>query len=291
MRSFCFLSLLLIFFSCKESNKDRITRLLKEWESKEITFPNDIIFTRYGMDTLDYHLPESDYTIVSYIDSVGCTACRLQFHRWQNVMHEMDSVSGKSIPYLFVFHPKDKRNLSDLYYLSKRDKFDYPVWVDVEDVFNKQNQLPVENMFHSFLVDKRNKVVAIGDPFQIPKVRELYLNIISGNDEQKLSSQTHMTSASIDQPTIDLGEFDRKVPQKVVITLRNTGKERLVVHDIASSCGCISVDYPKTPVDRGKELSIHVTYKADEPGHISKQLTVYANIESPIRVTIKGQGN
>jgi len=111
--------------------------LVKEWEGKEIFFPTNIVFTEYGVDTLYYHVPESDYTIVSYIDSMGCTSCKLQFYRWQAIMHEIDSVSGKSVPFLFVFHPKDKRDFSELTYLMKRDKFNYPVWIDIEDTFNK----------------------------------------------------------------------------------------------------------------------------------------------------------
>jgi hypothetical protein len=107
MRYIGSLLLLLIFFSCKESSKDRITRLVNEWEGKEIAFPINMVFTQYGKDTLSHQMPTSDYTVISYIDSVGCTSCKLQFHRWKSVMDKIDSITGKSIPYLFVFHPKN----------------------------------------------------------------------------------------------------------------------------------------------------------------------------------------
>lgn len=41
--------------------------------------------------------------------------------------------------------------------------------------------------FHTFLLDKDNKVLAIGNPIHNPKVKELYLKIIQGEKvEQKM---------------------------------------------------------------------------------------------------------
>lgn len=291
MRYICVLLLVFVFLSCKESDRSRISGLVKEWEGKAIVFPEKIVFTKYGIDTLDYQMPESDYFIVSYIDSMGCTSCKLQFHKWESVMNEMDSVLGKHIPFLFMFHPKNKKDLSELNYLMKRDKFDYPVWIDTEDTFNKQNQLPSEDAFHSFLINNQCKVVAIGNPFRNPKVRELYLKIISGGDKQKSSLQSNITSIDVKKTVLDLGEFDYTVPQEVVFTLRNSGKERLVINDIVSSCGCISVDYLRSPIEPEKEISIRVVYKAEKPEYVNKTLTIYANIESPLKVMIRGNAH
>lgn len=86
-RLFLLLLIFSLFFSCKEKDVkvQRIFHLIKEWENREILFPNHIVYTRYGTDTLEYSVPKSDYTIVSYIDSVGCATCKLQLHRWVNI--------------------------------------------------------------------------------------------------------------------------------------------------------------------------------------------------------------
>ena len=52
--------------------------MVTEWEGKKIIYPDDMVFTLWGQDTLDYSLPRVDYTIVSYVDSVGCMSCKLQ---------------------------------------------------------------------------------------------------------------------------------------------------------------------------------------------------------------------
>lgn len=279
-----------MFCSCKESNRGRIARLVKEWEGKEVILPDNIVFTQYGIDTLDYQLPESDYTIVSYIDSVGCTSCKLQFHRWQQIIHEMDSISEQGILFLFVFHPKGTRGVSEVGYLMKRDKFDYPVWIDRDDEYNKMNKLPEESMFHTMLIDRQHKVLAMGNPFQNPKIKELYLNIISG-DANKPGSSSSITELAAEQSVIDLGEFDWETPQKAIFRLNNTGENRLVINDVVASCGCISLDYLKNPIEAGKEVLIQVTYKAEKPEFFNKKLTVYANSKIPLQLIIKGHAN
>lgn len=287
MRKSIYLFLLLIILSsCRETNKDRLTRLVKEWDGKEIVFPESIVFTRYGVDTLEYRLPRSEYTIISYIDSVGCTSCKLQFYRWQHIMHEMDSVSGQLIPYLFVFHPKNKRDFSELSYLMKRDKFDTPVWIDVDDTFNKQNKLPSESILHTFLVDRQNKVVALGNPFQNPQIRELYLSVLNGKGTHEKS--TTLTKAFVEEPVIDMGEFDWKIPQTIDFKLINQGDKPMVINDVVTSCGCISVNYSKHPIEPGKNALVTAIYKAEKPEFFIKKLIVYANTQSTLQLTVKG---
>ncbi len=275
----------LFFFSCVESDKDRITRLVREMEGKEIVFPDDIIYTVYGTDTVDYEIANSKYTIVSYIDSVGCTSCKLQLYRWREFVSEMDSLSDNQVSFRFVFHPKDKK---ELIYLFKRDKFDIPVWIDNVDNFSRMNKLPENSVFHTFLLDNQCKVIGIGNPVDNPKIKELYHQIIL-NEKALTAGSSVITQLEIDKPVVDMGEFNWKESREVEVNLRNTGNEILVVNDIIASCGCITVDYSKKPVMPGRELGINITYKAEYPEYFSKTIKIFANTEdSPIELKVKG---
>ena len=65
----------LFLMSCL--NKDNnIVSLLKEWEQKEILFPKEMYFTTMLRDTTYYNL-QSEYKILAYVDSIGCTSCKL----------------------------------------------------------------------------------------------------------------------------------------------------------------------------------------------------------------------
>ena len=76
-----FLSLISIL-SCEESRRDEIARLVKEWDGKEIRFPECPIFTIQGRDTVEHPFHEAEYKVVSYIDSIGCISCKLHLDRW-----------------------------------------------------------------------------------------------------------------------------------------------------------------------------------------------------------------
>ena len=142
----------------------------------------------------------------------------------------------------------------------------------------------------TFLLDKDNKVLAIGNPIHNPKVKELYLKIIQGEKIGSINESNVLnTMVDIDKTAASLGDFAWQEERKATFTLKNMGNKPLFISDVTSSCGCTSVDYSKEPVNPSESLRLHVTYKADHPGHFSKTITVYCNADaSPIRLKISG---
>ena len=186
---------------------------------------------------------------------------------------------------MFYFHPND---LKELRYILKRDRFDYPVCIDLDNEFNRLNQFPSDMTFQTFLLDKQNKVVAIGNPIHNTKVKDLYLSILTG--KKKDASSLVMTTASVDKTKANLGEFDWKESQTVTFMLKNIGENLLVIHDVTTSCGCITVDYNKEPVKPNATLAIKVTYTAEHAEQINKTISLYCNVEkSPIQLQVKGK--
>lgn len=274
----------LLVASCGESEKERLSRLVSEWEGKEILFPTHSTFTIQGKDTVDFDFRDADYKVVMYIDSVGCTSCKLQLHRWKQLVAEVDSLTNGSVPFLFYFHPKD---MKELRYLTRRDGFTYPVCFDEQDEINRLNQFPSVMDFQTFLLDKDNKVVAMGNPVLNPNIKDLYLEVISRKPKSKPTD--YVTSVSVNQPVIDFGTFSKEEKREASFLLTNTGKGLLVIHDITTSCGCTRVTYNKEPVRFGGTLEVKVTYEAEQAEYINKSILVYCNAEnSPLRLTIKG---
>ena len=285
---------LIVFFclilqsSCKHTTvKKDFLHVITEWKGKEIIYPDDMVFTLWGQDTLDYSLPSVDYTIVSYVDSVGCMSCKLQLLKWKSFISELDSMSQGNVPVVFFFHPKD---IDELIYRLKFDKYNIPVCVDVDNRFDKLNHFPSDMAFQTFLLDKNNKVLAIGNPIHNPKVKELYLKIIQGEKiGQEDEAKGIRTKVGIDKTSVSLGSFDWQEEQKTTFTLKNVGDKSLAIQDVTTSCGCTTVDYPKEPALPGKEIALEVVYKAEQPGHFDKMITVYCNAEtSPLVLKISG---
>ena len=273
-----------VLASCQESREEAMLRLVQEWNGKEIKFPTRSVFTIQGKDTVDFDFKNADYKVVTYIDSVGCTSCKLQLHRWKQLVAEVDSLTDGSVPFLFYFHPK---NMKELRYLTRRDDFTYPVCFDEQDEINHLNSFPSVMDFQTFLLDKENKVVAMGNPVLNPNIKNLYLEVIAKKSENKPSG--HITSVSVNQAVVDFGTFSKEEKRDACFLLTNIGQGLLVIQDITTSCGCTKVTYSKEPVRSGGTLEVKVTYKAEQAEHFNKTVTVYCNTkDSPLRLTVKG---
>ena len=83
-----YILLITAFFSCDNEQKEKekqILQLVNEWQGKQIVFPENTVFTRYLTDTTNYQIPQSEYKVLIYVDSIGCTSCKLQLHKWQEL--------------------------------------------------------------------------------------------------------------------------------------------------------------------------------------------------------------
>ena len=271
------------FYSCKD-RRDDITQLVNKWEDKEIVFPAHSIFTVQGRDTVSFSFSDANYKIVSYIDSVGCTGCKLYLPRWRRFMYEVDTLMNASVPFVFYFHPK---NIEDLRYIIRRDTFTHPVCLDVSDKFNILNHFPSEKAFQTFLLNKENKIIAIGNPILNPKVKELYLKILAGNISK--TTTTSMTEVAIDNLKLDFGSFMHSEIQERSFVLTNIGEAPLIVQDIITSCGCMKTRYVKKPIPPGEKLEITVIYEAEQAEYFSKTIAIHCNLKSsPIILRIVG---
>lgn len=149
------------------------------------------------------------------------------------------------------------------------------------------NHFPSDVNFQTFLLDSQNRVLAIGNPVHNKKVRDLYLQIIAG--QQTGVATSSQTKVVLDKNLDEMGDFDWKTSQTATFSLRNLGNHLLIIEDINASCGCTSVAYSKEPVSPGKSADIQVTYRAEHPEHFEKTITVYCNTPtSPIRLKIRG---
>lgn len=279
-----FLVSLLFFVACQDKKKEEAVSAIKQWMGKEILFPKNSVFTIRGTDTIDFALGASDYKIVSYIDTAGCTTCQLKLAEWQRFMEEVDAASPTHTPFIFYLYPKD---VKDLLIEFRREAFDYPVCLDEKDEFNRLNKLAESKALRTFLLDKENKIVAIGNPIENPNVKKFYLKLLTGKEQE---SSTVMTKVELSTQELDFGTFPKEEQRTGEVLFKNVGDKSFVIHDVVTSCGCTKVDYPKTPTPPGGSLKFTITYEADSPGYFRKNLKVYGNMAgSPMKLIVKGE--
>lgn len=277
------LTILLLLPSCKENEKERIIRLVEEWQGKKVRFPEEMLFSRFVTDTVDYRIPQSDYKVLVYVDSVGCTSCKLQLHKWKELMAHVDSTTNGSIPFLFIFQSKDDKELR---YILKRDDFDQPVHIDRSNAFNKLNNFPADLTFQTFLLDRNNKVAVIGNPIHNLQVKELYLKQLTG----KASPTAGMikTTAEAVNAEIDFGTFPKSETKSATFEIKNTGDNPLVIVDVSTTCGCTAAQYTREPAQPGGILQVSVTMTPKDTGFFDETVTIKCNTSQPVKVKIRG---
>jgi hypothetical protein len=176
--------LLLIFsaFACKKENKRaEAEKAVNEWLGREIKFPSDAQCYMLGKDTIStrcYELLAREFKVLLYVDSTGCSDCRLRLQEWKQLIAESDTLFKGKLGFLFFFQPKSTEEIA---FIFKTNDFSYPVFIDVNNSIDSLNFLSKSAGYQCFLIDKNNRVLAIGNPVQNPKVWELYKKAVNGN--------------------------------------------------------------------------------------------------------------
>ena len=273
--------LLTIFLSaCQDKQKEIITLLVKEWQGKQILFPENMVFTRFASDTTNFVIPTSDYKVLVFVDSIGCTSCKLQLSRWKEFIRYTDSISQKNIP-LFFFQFDDQWEIHSLLI---RENFDKPICLDRSDSLNQLNHFPKDIRFQVFLLDKNNKVVVIGNPVHNPNVKELYLEEIS----RKQPVAPIQTTVKVEKESLLLETIPLGKSKDTLFTLVNTGDQPLVIIDVTTTCGCAQTLFDKHPVQPGESLHIKVGVTPENKGLFDETITVKCNTNQLIKLNIRG---
>ena len=274
--------LLTIFLSaCQDKQKEIITLLVKEWQGKQILFPENMVFTRFASDTTNFVIPTSDYKVLVFVDSIGCTSCKLQLSRWKEFIRYTDSISQKNIPFLFFFQFDDQWEIHSLLI---RENFDKPICLDRSDSLNQLNHFPKDIRFQVFLLDKNNKVVVIGNPVHNPNLKELYLEEIG----RKQPGAPIQTTVKVEKESLLLETIPLGKSKDTLFTLVNTGDQPLVIIDVTTTCGCAQTLFDKHPVQPGESLHIKVGVTPENKGLFDETITVKCNTNQLIKLNIRG---
>lgn len=165
--------------SCSEKNVQykKLETDLRLFKEKAITFPDNMLAKVCdGQLPPDTTLLNRPSKMVIYVGKDGCTDCKLR----------------SLLPiYMFILENKHRENFAVVIILNTADReateklltdmrFRQTVFYDLDGSFERLNpHLPSGEDFHTFLLNKENKVVLIGNPTHNEKLNKLYLNEIN----------------------------------------------------------------------------------------------------------------
>ena len=138
---------------CKTFN---IQRQIGQFIGSNIEFPVEMELFPNDNGFID-SIPK----LVIYTDSEMCTLCNIK-----KISIDVDSLKGFNLPIEIIpIIAPQVDSIVNLHMILKYYMNRNPVFLDEECKFRKVNSLlPVSNRFHTFLLDKNNKVVLVGNP-------------------------------------------------------------------------------------------------------------------------------
>lgn len=274
------LAIMLAIASCK-SDKDRMAEIVEAWQGKEIEFP-EVMTDFMSGDTID--ISDADYTIFTYVDSVGCTGCKMRLQLWREFLNSLDSISNSDVRFVMVADGADRQ---DLNYLTKRDRFEHPIYVDDDHYVGQRYTFPEKVALQTFLLDKDRKVMSIGSPVYSPEIERMYKEIISG---KTVFSSDETTLVTAESNRIDLGHLRPRESATKTVLFSNPGKEAVKIRKIASSCDCTTLTIPDVVIHSESKVEATLTFSGDTiPGDFERTVHVYLeDFEYPLVINVFG---
>lgn len=272
--------------SCSGQKKEHqtIEQEIAKWSGRQLQLPVEPVFLRYALDTVSLAMEEKEYKILVYTDSSGCTSCKLQLPKWKEMLALTDSLLPGKVTYLFFF---DNPRVGEIRHLLKQADLSYPVCIDMTHELNRLNNFPHNPQFQTFLLDKQNRVMAVGNPALSPAVRELYIRRMTGKEEKTLARR--LTLAEAEPAVINFGLLEGKETRTTRVKLTNRGKEPLVLQEATADCGCTETIFSREPLPPGKSTWVEIRFTPTDRGTFSKTIRLYANVSEPILLTLRGE--
>ena len=274
------LTIILAFSACK-TDKDRLAEFVEEWQGKEIVFP-EVMTDFLSGDTID--LSDADFTIFTYVDSVGCSGCKMKLSLWKEFLNSLDSIAYSDVNFIMVVNGANKQNLSNLV---KIYSFEYPIYVDEMHRITKKYSLSESSTLQTFLLDKDMKVMAIGNPIYSSDIKRMYKDIISGKMAFSSAGDTLVT---IEPNKINLGNLYPYEVANHTVVISNMGDDTIRIRKIVSSCECTNLEIQNGILPPKSQVEATLTFSGDTlPGKFERIIHVYyEDFESPTVLYIFG---
>ncbi|MDE6153702.1 MAG: hypothetical protein K2G21_06095 [Muribaculaceae bacterium] len=117
--------------------------------------------------------------LVVYTDSTECTSCRIfQMYLWNDFLEKTLSVKD-SIDVLFVFNTTDDINVDVIKDISPYLHGARLYLDSLGTIKNNNEYFPKSNDLHTFLLDRDNNVILIGDPIKNVAIEDLYNKVFA----------------------------------------------------------------------------------------------------------------
>lgn len=264
----------------KDHTNERLKNVLSEYMEQELMLPGDSIcslFNRsYGVDFLN-----ADYLIVSYIDTKGCTPCRLHLPYWKELSDRLDTLSNAYATTLLIIRPDTLENVTEFI---RNANYNYPVIIDTLGQFSEMNRLPDLQFLRTFLIDNRHAIKGLGNPIENRAIDRIYMKIISGGKFETIDKSPLV----IENNTVDMGTIPPGANREFTFLVKNQSNDTITLSNVMTPCDCINaIASDIMPASKG---TITISFQASETNEVFHHPIVvrYNDVTEPIIIHLYG---
>lgn len=169
----------ILSISCKNKETKRVEETkvgIRNILGKTLNTPNLEIYNPFDKNVTYQDMNTSEYKIYSSINA-SCGTCISRINLWSNIVDDFALIK---VPIILVLNSDDNFELFK-YLCEKKDikSFKYPFFFDkYKDFINKNKFMKSNKMFETVLVDKNNKIIALGNPAISKTIKDLYIKEI-----------------------------------------------------------------------------------------------------------------
>ena len=174
---------LFTFVSCawlENKNEERRQRseaesIVNSWLGKVISIDTTVGFITEKGDSIDADMPDADFRLIRYIGGDDCTSCRMHLHKYNKALRTLSDSAGTEVDFLCIVCPNNLDELRRI--LKTENRSNLKILVDTRDSLNQLNGFHEVDGLRTFLVDRNNQVLGVGDPAVNPQIMRLYTSI------------------------------------------------------------------------------------------------------------------
>lgn len=118
----------------------------------------------------------NEFKLIVYYDSTQCSTCAI------NSLWEYEELleTCNNLDLFVILYPSSRNNVDMLNSMLSKISPQVNTILDFDGTFEKKNpQIPSNELFHTFLIDKKGTVLLVGDPLKNKKIRGLLYNILN----------------------------------------------------------------------------------------------------------------
>ncbi len=164
-----------MLISCNNSELKEREQLIETYLHKKLIIPDTLDIRIWG-EKCEENIFSKPYKIATYLNG-DCSSCVEGLLAWNSFIESNKEVLDK-FSILFYVH---SRNYPQLEYLTEQIGFKQPLIYDIQNYYYNLNNLPENYHFQTFLIDRNNKVLVVGNPSHNQKIAKIYIETIKGN--------------------------------------------------------------------------------------------------------------